>query len=51
MKFTGLASFALLATLVSASPAQVLSKRASVQDACNIGYCTQNGGYVGILYS
>ncbi|KAM0276052.1 hypothetical protein ACHAQH_007138 [Verticillium albo-atrum] len=47
MKFTGLASIALLASLVSASPAQVLSKRASVQDACNIGYCTQNGGTTG----
>lgn len=44
MKFTGLAQLALLASVVSASPAQIIEKRAAVTDACNIGYCTQNGG-------
>ncbi|TDZ27755.1 Pectate lyase plyB [Colletotrichum spinosum] len=53
MKFTGLASWALLAIAASASPTptvedgRVLSKRAAVTDACNIGYCTQNGGTKG----
>ncbi|TDZ67875.1 Pectate lyase plyB [Colletotrichum trifolii] len=53
MKFTGLASWALLAMAASASPTptvdddRVLSKRAAVTDACNIGYCTQNGGTKG----
>jgi hypothetical protein len=28
-----------------ASPTPDLAKRASYSDACNIGYCTQNGGY------
>jgi hypothetical protein len=45
MKFgSPLALFALAGTAV-ASPV-TLEKRASVTDACNIGYCTQNGGYV-----
>ncbi|CAH0045296.1 unnamed protein product [Clonostachys solani] len=40
-----LALFALVGTAV-ASPV-FLEKRASVTDACNIGYCTQNGGTTG----
>lgn len=39
----GLAALAL-AALGMASPTPSLSKRAAVDDACNIGYCTQNGG-------
>ena len=46
------ALIALAASLVSASPtptleegaAKVLDKRASITDAANIGYATQNGG-------
>jgi pectate lyase len=44
MKFSGLAHLALLASVVSASPTQVIEKRAAINDPCNIGYCTQNGG-------
>jgi hypothetical protein len=35
----------LLAASVVASPMPELAKRASYSDPCNIGYCTQNGGY------
>ncbi|CAI6080017.1 unnamed protein product [Clonostachys chloroleuca] len=46
MKFgSPLALFTLVGTAV-ASPV-TLEKRASVTDACNIGYCTQNGGTTG----
>ncbi|KAF6811232.1 pectate lyase 2 [Colletotrichum plurivorum] len=53
MKLLGLASWALLAVTASASPTptvedgHLLSKRAAITDACNIGYCTQNGGTKG----
>ncbi|OLN92260.1 Pectate lyase plyB 2 [Colletotrichum chlorophyti] len=53
MKFSGLVSWALLAVAVSASPTpsvedgRILSKRAAITDACNIGYATQNGGTKG----
>lgn len=36
-----------LAVLAAASPAPALVKRASYNDVCNIGYCTQNGGTTG----
>ncbi|KAL0941425.1 pectate lyase [Colletotrichum truncatum] len=53
MKFTALAPWAILSAAVSASPTptpddgHVLNKRAAITDACNIGYCTQNGGTKG----
>ncbi|KAH7367409.1 pectate lyase [Plectosphaerella cucumerina] len=47
MKFSGLAHLALLASVVSASPTKVIEKRAAINDPCNIGYCTQNGGTTG----
>lgn len=46
MKITGAFALAFLASVISASPTQSLEKRAAVTDVCNIGYCTQNGGYV-----
>lgn len=45
MKFLGLATLALVAPIL-ASPSQPLVKRAAVTDACNVGFCTQNGGHV-----
>ncbi|KAJ0141921.1 Pectate lyase plyB [Colletotrichum tanaceti] len=53
MKFSGLASWALLAAAVSAIPTSIaeeghlLNKRAAITDAANIGYATQNGGTKG----
>ena len=53
MKFT--AAILGLASLAAAVPtptengpldARTVEKRASITDACNVGYCTQNGGYV-----
>jgi pectate lyase len=47
MKFT--AAAALLATLASATPTNLknaMAKRAAT-DACDVGYCTQNGGTTG----
>lgn len=41
-----LLSLLFVATLAVASPAQSLYARAAATDACNVGYCTQNGGYV-----
>lgn len=52
MKVSSFAYWALLAVAASASPTPTveqghsLNKRAAINDACNIGYCTQNGGYV-----
>ncbi|KAI1263609.1 pectate lyase a [Xylariaceae sp. FL1019] len=55
MKFS-LAAFSLLAALVSAVPtptedgpleARTVEKRATITDACTVGYCTQNGGTTG----
>lgn len=46
MKFNNILPLAILASIASATPTQVLEKRAAVTDPCNIGYCTQNGGYV-----
>ena len=46
-------AFSLLAGLVAAVPSptedhgvdrRTIEKRASITDACNIGFCTQNGG-------
>ena len=45
----------VLASLAAAVPTptedhdidrRTIEKRASITDACNIGFCTQNGGYV-----
>ncbi|CCF34856.1 pectate lyase 2 [Colletotrichum higginsianum] len=53
MKFSGFASWALLAAAVSAIPTSIveeghlLNKRAAITDAANIGYATQNGGTKG----
>ncbi|KAI8315321.1 Pectate lyase plyB [Colletotrichum sp. SAR11_59] len=53
MKVSSFASWALLAVAASASPTPTveqghsLNKRAAITDACNIGYCTQNGGTKG----
>ena len=52
MKFT--AAILGLAGLAAAVPtptenrpldARTIEKRASITDACDVGYCTQNGGY------
>ncbi|KAI1420112.1 polysaccharide lyase family 1 protein [Xylaria sp. FL1777] len=56
MRFTSSAAAALLATCVSAIPtptvdealdARTIQKRASITDAANIGYATENGGTKG----
>ncbi|WQF82162.1 Putative pectate lyase, pectin lyase/virulence factor [Colletotrichum destructivum] len=53
MKFSGFASWALLAAAVKAIPTSIveeghlLNKRAAITDAANIGYATQNGGTKG----
>ncbi|TQN66318.1 Pectate lyase plyB [Colletotrichum shisoi] len=55
MKFSGFASWALLAAAATAIPTSIgeegglhlLNKRAAVTDAANIGYATQNGGTKG----
>jgi pectate lyase len=56
MKFTGVASsIAVLASVVAGSPtptideraaldARTIAKRATISDACDIGYASQNGG-------
>ncbi|KAI1342975.1 pectate lyase a [Xylariaceae sp. FL0016] len=52
MKFT--TAVALMAASVNAVPtptedldARTIEKRATITDACNVGYCTQNGGTTG----
>ncbi|KAL8399791.1 hypothetical protein RB594_000270 [Gaeumannomyces avenae] len=48
MKFTVASTIALLASLASALPTgPALEKRASVNDACNVGFATLNGGTKG----
>lgn len=41
-----LLSLLFVAALAVASPGPSLYARAAATDACNVGYCTQNGGYV-----
>ena len=56
MKFSAASSLAMLASLVAAVPTPTLQdrsaphrrtmqKRATVTDACDVGFGTQNGGY------
>ncbi|CAJ0544844.1 Ff.00g084190.m01.CDS01 [Fusarium sp. VM40] len=40
-------SLILLSSLAVAAPSPILHARAAVNDPCNIGYCTQNGGTTG----
>ncbi|KAH6960122.1 pectin lyase fold/virulence factor [Fusarium avenaceum] len=40
-------SLILLSSLAAAAPGPILHVRAAVNDPCNIGYCTQNGGTTG----
>lgn len=52
MKFLFTATIATLASFVAASPTPTVNiggqvyKRASPEDACDIGYASTNGGYV-----
>jgi pectate lyase len=44
MKFLFTATLATLASLVTATPTPTIEKRASANDACDIGYASTNGG-------
>jgi hypothetical protein len=44
MKFLFTATIATLVSLVAASPTHPVNKRASPDDACDIGYAATNGG-------
>ncbi|VUC25220.1 unnamed protein product [Clonostachys rosea] len=47
MKFNSPLALLVLVGTAVASPVSSLVKRASVTEACNVGYCTQNGGTTG----
>jgi pectate lyase len=46
LSFTAPLLYLALST-VNGTPTPTIDKRASISDACNVGYCTQNGGTKG----